>query len=352
MYTAALPNVPKRGIYDLPVVHIRAILALANAISPSGTAKIPFGNGDCALAKKRILITGATGKTGGYAIKTLLEWKVPVRALVHRMDARSERLAADGVEIVQGDLSDFEAVSRALEGITEAYFVYSIEVPGILEATAFFAEAALEQGVGAIVNMSQISARRIAKSHAAQNHWVAERLLDRSGIPVTHLRPTFFAEWLMYFSDSIREKDMFPLPFGDARYAPIAAEDQGRVIATILNDPAEHAGKIYPLYGPKELTNYEVADILTQVLGRKITYAALEIKDFMEIWKRTGFSAYNYQHIAAVAQDCRDGLFSGTNDLVEKLTGQKPLSMADYIAQNKALFSKPEGKNEAASASC
>src|SRR5439155_26791403 len=70
-----------------------------------------------------------------------------------------------------------------------------IEVPGILEATAFFAQAALEQGVSAIVNMSQISARRIAKSHAAQNHWIAERLLDRSGIPVTHLRPTLIHAW-------------------------------------------------------------------------------------------------------------------------------------------------------------
>jgi NAD(P)H dehydrogenase (quinone) len=83
--------------------------------------------------------------------------------------------------------------------------------------------------------MSQISARRIAKSHAAQNHWIAERLLDRSEIPVTHLRPTFFAEWLEHFSESIREKDMFPLPFGEARYAPIAAEEQGRGIAAILN---------------------------------------------------------------------------------------------------------------------
>jgi len=292
------------------------------------------------MGNTKILVTGATGKTGGYAIKTLLELKVPVRALVHRIDARSEQLSADGVEIAQGDLSDFEAVNEALKGITGAYFVYPIEVPGILEATAFFAQAALEQGVAAIVNMSQISARRIAKSHAAQNHWVAERLLDRSGIPVTHLRPTFFAEWLEYFSDSIREKDMFPLPFGDVRYAPIAAEDQGRVIAAILNDPAGHAGKIYPFYGPKELTQYQVADILTQVLGRKITYAALEIKDFMEIWKKTGFSAYNHQHIAAVAQDCRDGLFSGTNDLVEKLTGQKPLGMMDYIVKNKALFSQ------------
>ena len=292
------------------------------------------------MAEKKILITGATGATGGNAIKTLLELKVPVRALIHRTDARSEQLSALGAEIVQGDLSDFETVTQALKGITGAYFVYPIKMPGLLEATAFFAQAALEQGVGAVVNMSQISARRIAKSHAAQNHWIAERLLDRSGIPVTHLRPTFFAEWLVYVSDNIRENNMFPLPFGDARYAPIAAEDQGRVIAAILNNPAEHAGKIYPLYGPKELTQYEVADILTQVLGRKITYAAVEIDAFMEIWKKKmGRSPYNHQHIAAVAQDCRDGVFSGTNDVVEKLTGQKPLGMVDYIVKNKALFS-------------
>src|SRR6266853_5598458 len=224
------------------------------------------------MAENKILITGATGKTGGAAIKTLLQLKVPVRAFVHKTDARSEQLSADGVEIAQGDLSDFEAVNEALKGITGAYFVYPIEVPGILEATAFFAQAALEQGVGAIVNMSQISARRIAKSHAAQNHWIAERLLDRSGIPVTHLRPTFFAEWLMYLSESIAEKNMFPLPFGDARYAPIAAEDQGRVIAAILNDSAEHAGKTYPLYGPKESSQYEIADILTQVLNTDFVF--------------------------------------------------------------------------------
>jgi NAD(P)H dehydrogenase (quinone) len=287
---------------------------------------------------KKVLITGATGATGGNAIQKLLELKVSVRALVHQADERSAKLSSQGVEIVAGDLSDFEAVSEALQGITAAYFVFPVKVSGILEATALFSQAALEQGVGAIVNMSQISARRIAKSHAAQNHWIAERLLDRSGIPVTHLRPTFFAEWLMYVSESISQKNMFPLPFGDARYAPIAAEDQGRVIAAILNDPAEHAGKTYSLYGPKELTQHEVADILTQVLGRKITYVPAEIEAFSEIWKEMGYSPYIRQHISAVAQDCRDGIFSGTNDLVEKLTGQKPMQMLDYIVKNKGAF--------------
>ncbi|MDB6172582.1 MAG: putative nucleoside-diphosphate-sugar epimerase [Chthoniobacteraceae bacterium] len=286
-----------------------------------------------------MLVTGATGATGSHTIARLLELNIPVRALVHKIDARSEKLSAQGVEIIQGDLLDFETVSKALNGITAAYFLYPILIPGILEGTAIFAQAAIEQGVSAIVNISQISARRVAKSHVAQGHWIAERLLDRSGIPVTHLRPTFFAEWLSYFSKMIREKNILPLPFGEARYAPIAAEDQGRVIAAILNDPAAHAGKIYPLYGPKELSQYEIAEILTWVLERKITYLPLEIEAFGEVLWGMGFNSHFHQHISAVAQDCRDGVFSGTNDLVEKLTGQKPLGMVEYIVKNKALFS-------------
>jgi NAD(P)H dehydrogenase (quinone) len=109
------------------------------------------------MSNKKILITGATGATGSSAIETLLALNIPVRALVHKRDVRSEQLSAQGAEVVQGDLSDFEAVSEAMTGITAAYFVYPIQVPGLLEATAFFAQAALEQGVGAIVNMSQAS---------------------------------------------------------------------------------------------------------------------------------------------------------------------------------------------------
>ena len=286
----------------------------------------------------KVLITGATGSTGSAAITSLLEQNIAVRALVHQIDERSEKLSTRGVEVVSGDLSDFDAVAHALEGVSAAYFVYPIQVPGILEATAYFAQAALENNVGAIVNMSQISARRAAKSHASRNHWLAERLLDQSGVPVTHLRPTFFAEWVKYFAWAIREKDILPLPFGEARYAPIAGEDQGRVIAAILANPQPHAGKVYPLYGPTERSQYEIAEILSSVIGRKISYLSMEIVPFQQILKDMGFTPHFIQHISAVAQDCRDGIFSGTNNVVEELTGRKPLSMTDYITKNKALF--------------
>jgi NAD(P)H dehydrogenase (quinone) len=289
--------------------------------------------------KPQILITGATGATGKNAIEKLISLKIPVRAMVHKIDDRSDKLLAKGVEIVQGDLLDFESVSTALKGVRGAYFVYPILVPGILEATAFFAQAALEQGVSAIVNMSQISARRVARSHAAQNHWIAEGIFDRSGIRVTHLRPTFFAEWLVYQAKLIKWNNQIVLPFGDARYAPIAAEDQGRVIASILANPLPHAGQVYSLFGQIELTQYEIAEILSGVLQREINYIPIEIEPFKEVMKKEmNAGPYFIQHISAVAQDCRDGVFSGTNDNVEKITGQKPTHIVDYIIKNKALF--------------
>jgi NAD(P)H dehydrogenase (quinone) len=70
---------------------------------------------------RQILITGATGKTGAYAVSTLLDQGHHVRALVRQVDDRSERLARSGAEVVVADLHDVDAVSRAAKGIDAAY---------------------------------------------------------------------------------------------------------------------------------------------------------------------------------------------------------------------------------------
>jgi NAD(P)H dehydrogenase (quinone) len=119
-------------------------------------------------------ITGATGATGRRTVELLLEQGHTVRAFVHKQDERSTQLQRRGAEIVIGDLLDFKTIRPALEGVSGAYFVYPI-VPGLLDATAYFAQAAKEAAVSTVVNMSQVSARREAKSHAAFNHWTAER---------------------------------------------------------------------------------------------------------------------------------------------------------------------------------
>ena len=158
-----------------------------------------------------------------------------------------------------------------------AYFFYPIR-PGIVQATAQFAQAAKEAAVDGIVNMSQISAREDAKSHAATDHWLAERVFDWSGVTVAHIRPTYFAEWLLYLAPMIRA-GLLHVPFGTGRHAPIAAEDQARVIVGILEDPASHRGKIYPLYGPVEYHLPEIAQVLSRVLGKDVRVQAGELRD-------------------------------------------------------------------------
>src|SRR5260221_12543464 len=196
------------------------------------------------MNSKRFLITGAAGTVGATGRKTvelLLERGYQVRAFVHQYDERSAQLEKQGVELVVGDLLDFTTIRPALEGVWGAYFVYPI-APGLIEATSYFAQAAKEARVPAIVNMSQISARREAKSHAAFNHWTAERVFDWSGLAVTHLHPTFFAEWILTYAQSIKD-GLVQMPFGESKHAPIAAEDQARVIASILEHPSAHQGK-------------------------------------------------------------------------------------------------------------
>jgi NAD(P)H dehydrogenase (quinone) len=289
-----------------------------------------------------VLISGATGKTGGSAARTLLDQGHHVRALVHRKDERADRLEAAGAEIVVGDLLDLEALTRATDGVAAAYFTYPI-APGLLEATATFLQAAEDNGVAAIVNMSQKSARRDSESNAARQHWIAERLLDHFDGAVIHIRPTFFAEWLINFYDPATSE--LRLPFENARHAPIAAEDQGRAIATLLADPQPHAGNIYPLYGAVELDHHQITEAMSRTLGKQVTYVPVEIDEFGADLERRGVNPHFVQHLRAVAVDYRNGVFAGTNDVIHDLTGRDPLTVEEFVERNRRFFDGREDWN-------
>jgi len=289
-------------------------------------------------ADQLFLITGATGNTGAPAAKILLEAGHRVRAFVHRADQRSEALAVVGAEIIEGDLLDFHAVSSAMSGVSAAYFCYPIAPGGLLPATAIFAQAASEAGVDAVVNMSQISARREAKSHAAQQHWLAERLLDRSAFGTTHLRPTFFAEWLKWQWLRNDNDGVLRLPFGNGRHAPIAGIDQAHVIAAVLQNPAPHNRQVYPLVGPEELDHYAIADQIADTLGIPVRYEPIDIPTYAAAMTAQGRTDFFVQHISSVAQDYQDGIFAGENNLVEVISGQKPMTVAEFVNANHADF--------------
>jgi uncharacterized protein YbjT (DUF2867 family) len=134
------------------------------------------------------------------------------------------------------------------------------------------------------------------------------------------------------------------VPFGTGKHAPIAAEDQGRVIAGLLEDPAAHKGQAYPLFGPVEYTYEETAQILSRVLGRPVQYKQVAFEEFQKAFqaarKTMGRPSndFLFQHLREVAIDHQNGIFAGTNDLVEKLGGRPPMTLEEFITKHRKAF--------------
>lgn len=309
------------------------------------------------MTKKNVLITGATGVTGGHALKHLIRGDLHVRALVRRKDDRAKALEKMGVEICTGDISNSADVGAALSDIDRAYFVYPIR-PGLVSAAEKFAEAAQAAGVQYIVNMSQISARQDATSQAALAHWLAERVLDRSGIAVTHLRPTFFAEWMTRTAPMLARGDTIYLPFGGGFHAPITGADQGRVIAALLASPDLHSGKTYTLVGRKEMAPEEMVTELGKVLGRDLNFQQISATDFCVPIKQQIQTMHPdasdadligqlteidflAQHLTEVAKDYAKGMFGGVNTTVEDVTGVPAQSLEAFYRENLDMFRRP-----------
>ena len=279
---------------------------------------------------KSVLISGANGDTGRAAVRESIALGLDVRAMAHKKDARSEPLEKLGAEIVVSDLLEINTVRAAMNGVDAAYLVWPVQ-PGLIHATVNFAQAAKETGVKTIINLSQRSADRESKSDACRDSFIAEQVLNWSGVPVIHLRPTYFLEWLLYpWQLPYLQKGVLRIPAGRGRHSPIAADDQGRAIAALLKSPEQHLGATIPLSGPVEMDHEQMAAELTQALGRKITFESPPIDEYCASIETMGVPPYVVQHLRGAMADYQKGHMSGADNNVEELTGRRSMTVAEF----------------------
>jgi uncharacterized protein YbjT (DUF2867 family) len=250
--------------------------------------------------------------------------------MVRQIDARSDALAAQGAEIVVGDLHDINSLVPALKDIDAAYFVYPV-APGLIAATVNFAEAAKEAGTKAILNLSQRSADRNSSSDSCRDSFIAEQVFNWSGVPVIHLRPTYFLEWLLYpWQLPYLKQGILRMPVGRGRHSPIAADDQARAIAALLKDPEAHIGTTIPLSGPVEMDHEQMAVELSEALGRKITFQDLPVDEYTASLTEMGVPPYIVQHLGGAMLDYQHGHMAGADNNVESITGRRSMTVGEY----------------------
>ena len=292
------------------------------------------------MSKSLILVTGATGKTGGAVVRQLLGLGYPVRATVRTRDGRAESLEALGAQVIVTDFHDLSSMQVAMEGVERVYFVYPPQGDRLIEATTIAATAAQSAGVRALVNMSQISARPDSNSPLARHHWLSERVLDWADVGAIHIRPTFFAEMLTILgAETIASEGKLYLPYGDGRHAPVTASDIALVVVGLLSNPEAHIGQRYVLTGPKNLTIAEMASVLSKELGQPVEYVDLPVDVWGDIISGVDqMNEFLVTHLKAVAVDHQNGIMSGVTDVVERIGGCPPQSLPEFIRENIEAF--------------
>ena len=282
------------------------------------------------MFKPKILVTGATGKTGGQVAAQLLDAGFPVRAFVRQEDERSARLQTAGAEIAVGELADPQALLNAMRGAQRAYFLPPFE-PYMIQSAASFAVAAREARLESVVVLSQWLSNPGHPALATRQHWLADRLFALlPDTALTIVNPGFFADvpYMSVLKYAV-QMGVFPIPArGGSRNAPPSVDDIARVAVAALIDPDKHGGKQYRPTGPAMLSLNDMAAIMGRVLGRSVRHVRMPLWMFYKAARMDGFDHFLLSQMGAYLQEQDRGTFElggPTNDVLET-TGRQPES--------------------------
>jgi NAD(P)H dehydrogenase (quinone) len=291
------------------------------------------------MSKPRILVTGATGRTGSVVVTELLKAGYPVRAMVRREDARSARLKSQGAEIAVADMSDVELVAEALKDVQRAYYCSPID-PHALQGAVAFAVAAKQARLEHIVGLTQWLASPSHPALMTRHHWLIDQVFSMTpGVAHTIVAPGFFADAYLLPIGMAVHLGVSPWMFGDSRTAPPSNEDIARVSVAALKDPARHAGKLYRPTGPELLGGQDVANAIGRAIGRSVRVLPTPVWLFMKVARLAGIPLDVISNLRYYIDDHRLGAFelgAPTTDVLD-LTG-RPAENFEVIARRYAAL--------------
>jgi uncharacterized protein YbjT (DUF2867 family) len=282
-----------------------------------------------------ILLTGSTGTAGSEISKALQRIGVRYRSLV-RNRAKAEGSANPSVELVDGDLSRPETLGAALEGVEKALLL-TAATPDSLQQERNFIHAAKRAGVRHVVKFSAYGASLDAPHYFGRQHGEAERELEDSGLPFTMLRPNGFFQNFLGNAKSIRARSALHAPAGEMKFSAVDARDIAAVAAHVLTETG-HEGQRYTITGPGALSHAEIAEKLSQVLGRKIVYVDVPEAAAREGMLAAGIPAWTVEKVLDLYRYYRSGAAAEVTNTVERVGRKAPIAFEQFVRDYASVF--------------
>lgn len=286
----------------------------------------------------KILVTGASGNVGNYVVKELLKLGEQVVA-AGTEPKKLKNMFGDTVDAVEFDFTKVDTFNNALNNVDRVFLMRPPHL-GKPQDLYPFIEALKSRNIKLISFLSLMG----VENNTIPPHHKIEKYIEGLGIPYAHIRPGFFMQNVSgIHSVEIREQDKIFVPAGRSRTSFIDASDIGLSIATILHSPEKYRNTAHTITGPEALDYYQVAEILSKLTGRKITYAKPGYLRYRNYYiNRRGFEKSFVNVTVALYFMTRLGTAKAVTDEFFKLTGKKPRTFEDFAGENISAFMRKE----------
>jgi uncharacterized protein YbjT (DUF2867 family) len=274
-----------------------------------------------------ILVSNANGKIGQEVAKALLQAGHKTRIGVRHVD--KAKVLFPGAEIVPLDVTQPATLAPALHGIAAVFAALPYELQPAADQALIAASA--EAGVTRFVKLSAMG----TDADPSSPHMLAENSLAASGLEWTVLRPNFFMQnYATMMADQVRSGAIYE-PAAEGATSFVDARDIAAVALAALTQPG-HNRQIYALTGPAALTRAEVAATLTRVVGKKVTYIAIDDEAL-----RNGMAGAPASLVAltsALYGYVRQGFTATLTPDVTRVTGRPAHDFASFAADHAAAW--------------
>ncbi|MCJ8164000.1 SDR family oxidoreductase [Pontibacter sp. E15-1] len=289
-----------------------------------------------------ILVTGATGTVGKETVIQLsLANNARVRAGVHSIIKGENLKRLPGVEVVEMDFKDPESLHAAFTHADKLFLITPFAAEQF-EMARTLVDEAKNAGVKHIVKLSVLGAEEEPGIHLGRWHREIEEYIEQSGIPYTFLRPgPFMQNYANFETENIQSEGRFYQPTGNGKVSCIDVRDIAAVAVEVLTGPG-HEGKAYNLTGPEALSNQEVAEIFSEVTGKKVEFVDVPESAAKDAMVQHHMPEWMADAMLELQRMCKENRYSATTDTVQKLTGRPPHTFRKFAEDYKECFMQGE----------
>jgi uncharacterized protein YbjT (DUF2867 family) len=294
----------------------------------------------------RILVSGATGTVGSEVVKQLSSFSnVNIKVGARSVEKIKDLESGNKVKGVHIDYDKPESLKEALKNI-DKLFLLAPAVPNAQELESNLVNEAKKAGLRYIVKQSVMGADEDADVEIMRQHRKAEKIIEESGIPYTFLRPNeFMQNFINFHGHSIKNNNAFYLPQENAKVSVVDVRDIAAVAVKALtengnnnNKNNNNKNKKYLITGPEALSYHQMAEILSNATGKKISYVSVSEEEARAGMKEMGMDDWLINTLLELSNYFKKGHASQVSSAVEEVTGKKPVSFSQFANDYAQLF--------------